>query len=77
MCVILSANPLLLTAATESPPPITDVAFALSATALQISNVPFAKLGISKQPIGPFQTIVFACAMALLYASMALIWFSI
>ena len=64
MWVILEARPLLFTAATESPPPMMVVA-PESATAWQTPMVPFAKLDISKQPMGPFQTTVFAPLMAL------------
>src|SRR5205807_6224742 len=72
ICEILSATPDWRTAATESPPPIIEVAppVVASATALAISRVPFAKAGISNTPIGPFHTIVFAPAIFCLYVSM-------
>src|SRR5260370_42152661 len=40
-----------------------------AATAFAISSVPFANAGISKTPIGPFQTIVFPLAISALYAA--------
>ena len=46
-------------AATESPPPITHLAFPLEIY-LAIASVPCAKLGASVKPNGPFHTIVFA-----------------
>ena len=58
-CVIRSARPNWLTAATESPPPTTVVPLQ-SATAFAISCVPCANSGNSKTPMGPFQTTVFA-----------------
>ena len=53
-------------AATESPPPTTTVvpASARAARNLAISNVPWAKDGISNTPSGPFQTTVLASASA-------------
>ena len=59
MCVILSPNPRLFAADAESPPPMIVVPSTF-ANASQIAIVPFAKLGISKHPIGPFQTTVLA-----------------
>ena len=66
MCEIAPANPAWCTAATESPPPTIEIAPAevAAATALAISSVPRANAGISKTPIGPFQTMVFAAAIA-------------
>jgi len=60
MCVILSPKPNWLHAAAESPPPIIVVAPSKSAIACATAIVPFAKLGISKHPIGPFHTTVLA-----------------
>ena len=57
MWLILAAKPDLLTALTESPPPMMLTA-PLSATALQTPVVPPANFGISKQPMGPFHTTV-------------------
>ena len=54
------ATPACFTAETESPPPTMDVAVALSATAWAMFMVPAAKAGISKTPMGPFQTMVLA-----------------
>ena len=71
MCVILSPNPKILTAAAESPPPIIVVA-SMSAKALATATVPCAKLGISKQPIGPFHTTVLASLIALAKSSAVL-----
>jgi len=55
------SSPAFAIAAAESPPPITVTApfLVASASDFAISNVPFAKLGISNTPIGPFQNIVF------------------
>src|SRR5207253_4061182 len=66
MCEILSATPDWCTAATESPPPTMDVApeSVAAATAFAISSVPLANAGISKTPIGPFHTMVFALAIS-------------
>ena len=61
--LILSARPNLLTAATESPPPMMDVQSA-SATARQTASVPWAKLSNSQTPMGPFQKTVLAPLMA-------------
>src|SRR5512137_479111 len=55
--VIWFASPAWLIAATESPPPIMEIAL-LAATAFAIPIVPSAKRGNSKTPMGPFQTIV-------------------
>src|SRR5207249_4568143 len=63
ICVILDATPACVTAATESPPPTIDVARDV-ATARAISSVPWANCGISKTPMGPFQTIVFERAIS-------------
>src|SRR6266849_6252740 len=65
MCEILPATPDWWTAATESPPPTMEVAplVVAAATALATSRVPFAKAGISKTPMGPFQTMVLAEAI--------------
>src|ERR1700716_4044800 len=65
MWEILLETPDWWTAATESPPPTMDVAPAVvaPAMALAISNVPLANAGISKTPIGPFQTMVLALAI--------------
>ena len=57
MWVILSERPLLVTAATESPPPMMEMA-PLSATAWATAKVPSANLGISNTPMGPFQMTV-------------------
>src|SRR6476646_2265885 len=61
-------------AATESPPPTMDVAPMLvaTATALAISSVPLAKAGISKTPMGPFQTMVLALAISAANEAMVL-----
>src|SRR5580658_11290415 len=66
MWEILLEVPDWWTAATESPPPTMEVAppDVAAATALAISSVPFAKAGISKTPIGPFQTMVLALAIS-------------
>jgi hypothetical protein len=61
MWVIFDSIPDCATAAAESPPPMIENAFD-SATARAIPNVPFANIGFSKTPIGPFQTIVRARA---------------
>ncbi|MNC95827.1 hypothetical protein D3C83_130360 [compost metagenome] len=61
MCVILSATPAALIAATESPPPMIVVPLT-AATALATASVPFANGATSNTPIGPFQTTVFASA---------------
>ena len=49
-----------LAALTESPPPITDVApfLVASTTAFRTAFVPWANLGFSKAPTGPFINIV-------------------
>ena len=66
MWLILSARPDLFTAETLSPPPMIETPpFAFtSATAAQTPKVPFENAGISKQPIGPFQTTVLAPLIA-------------
>ena len=61
--LILSAKLNLLTAATESPPPMIEVQSA-SATAYATAWVPWAKLSNSKTPMGPFQKTVLAPLMA-------------
>src|SRR3569833_1420721 len=58
MWVIWSATPAWLMALTESPPPMIEVAALLAATARAMALVPLAKLGNSKTPAGPFQTMV-------------------
>src|SRR5258708_27580937 len=58
MWVILLLTPAACTAATESPPPTMEVAPGFPATALATATVPVSKGGVSKTPIGPFQTIV-------------------
>ena len=58
-----SAIPASWTARTESPPPTT-VKPSHSATAFATANVPSAKRGHSKTPIGPFQKTVPASAIA-------------
>ena len=55
-------------AATESPPPTIEVA-SPAATALATASVPAAKGAISKTPMGPFQTIIFAEAIRPLYSA--------
>src|SRR5437764_1316522 len=67
ICVILSATFAFFTAAIESPPPIIVVPLTL-ATAQATALVPSAKPSISKTPIGPFQTTVFASAICDLYS---------
>src|SRR6185436_18979447 len=67
MCVILSATPALFTAAIESPPPMIVVP-STPATARATPLVPAANASISNTPIGPFQTTVFAPAIAAAYA---------
>ena len=62
MCVIESATPACVTAATESPPPMIVVPWT-AATARATPIVPAANGGISNTPIGPFQTTVFARRM--------------
>ena len=57
--VILSPNPSVLTAAAESPPPMIVIA-SVSARDLATAMVPFASVGFSNTPIGPFQTTVLA-----------------
>ena len=52
------------TAATESPPPTTDSAPGAPATALATASVPPANGADSNTPIGPFQKIVLARAIA-------------
>src|SRR5208283_1327371 len=71
ICEICLATPDWCTAATESPPPIIEVAPAVvaAATALAISSVPVANAGISNTPIGPFHTMVLALASSALYAA--------
>ena len=66
MWLISAALPLFFTADTESPPPmIESPPFAFTvATASHTPNVPLARGANSKQPIGPFQTTVFAALMA-------------
>src|SRR5271157_3158534 len=68
MCEICFATPDWCTAATESPPPIMDMAPAVvaAATALAISSVPLANAGISNTPIGPFHTMVLDFAISAL-----------
>ena len=68
MCETLPASPAAWIAATESPPPTIEIAplAVAAATARAISSVPFANAGISNTPIGPFHTIVFACASSAL-----------
>ena len=66
MCVILSPNPKILTAAAESPPPITVVASA-SAIALATAIVPLLKFSNSNTPIGPFHITVLASLIASAY----------
>src|SRR5271157_5720094 len=68
-CVICFATPAFFTALAESPPPITVVA-PDAASNFAMANVPSANLGISKTPIGPFQTINLAPFNAALNASM-------
>ena len=63
MCVIRSASPAFLMAAIESPPPMIVVP-ATAATARATALVPAANASISNTPIGPFQTTVFASAIA-------------
>src|SRR5579864_8144967 len=71
MCEILLATPDWCTAATESPPPMMEVAPAVvaAATALATSSVPFANAGISKTPMGPFHTMVLALPISATYAA--------
>src|SRR5215207_19582 len=64
MWEILLATPICSTAATESPPPTTLKDSAL-ATAFATARVPSAKLSFSNIPIGPFQKIVRALAIAI------------
>ena len=66
MCVMRSATPALLTAATESPPPMIVVPFT-SATARATPSVPAANASISNTPIGPFHTTVFASRSTVWY----------
>src|SRR5262249_25104937 len=68
MCVIRSAIPDCFTAAIESPPP-TIVVPLTPATARATALVPIANAAISKTPIGPFHTTVFASAIAFSYIS--------
>src|SRR6266568_1805718 len=65
-CVILSPTPAKWTAAAESPPPTIETAEE-AATARATASVPSANCGISKTPIGPFQTMVFESAMTAAY----------
>ena len=60
------ASPALLTAATESPPPMIETAplSVRSASVSAIAKVPLAKGSISKTPIGPFHTTVLQSASA-------------
>jgi hypothetical protein len=51
-------------AETESPPPTMVVASSLRATAWAMALVPWAKAGISKTPMGPFQMMVRASAIS-------------
>src|SRR3977135_2340604 len=67
MCVTRSAIPAFLMAAIESPPPMIVVPLTF-ATARATALVPAAKASISKTPIGPFQTTVFALARTFSYA---------
>src|SRR5262249_41219037 len=60
---IRSATPASWTARTESPPPTT-VKPSEPATARATANVPSAKRGHSKTPIGPFQNTVLARAIS-------------
>ena len=55
--------PAFFTAAIESPPPMIVVPFT-AATACATALVPAANASISNTPIGPFQTTVFASAIA-------------
>ena len=69
MWLIRLPRPAWFTAATLSPPPITVVASS-SASFKAMAFVPFAKLGISNTPMGPFHTTVFAPSNALENSSM-------
>ena len=60
ICDILLARPAFSTAAAESPPPITVVAFSSSANDNAIEFVPFANCSNSNNPTGPFHITVFA-----------------
>src|SRR5579859_1550079 len=71
ICEILSETPADLTAFSESPPPTTDTA-PDCATALAIATVPLSNGGFSNTPIGPFQIIVFAPAIAFENSSIVL-----
>ena len=66
MCDMRGARPALLTAATESPPPMIETAplSVRSASVSAIAKVPLAKGSISKTPIGPFHTTVLQSASA-------------
>src|SRR5579859_3533327 len=68
MCEILSATPADLMAFSESPPPTTLTA-PEAATAFASATVPLSNGGISNTPIGPFQMMVFAPAIACEYFS--------
>ena len=72
MCEIFPATPDWWTAATESPPPTMEVAprSVAAATAMAMSRVPLAKAGISKTPMGPFHTMVFALEISAAYKAM-------
>ena len=61
---IFSARPSSFSARTESAPPTTENARSFAATASATAFVPSAKRGHSKTPIGPFQKIVRAPAIA-------------
>ena len=60
MCVNLSCKPSFFIAATESPPPTTDIASLFSAIAFATFSVPTQYLLNSHTPRGPFHSIVFA-----------------
>src|ERR1700689_5211949 len=69
---IWSATPAWLMAETESPPPMMGMAPLLAATAWAMSLVKTAKLGTSKTPAVPFQTMVLALATIFSIARMDL-----
>mmetsp|Transcript_67003 Transcript_67003/g.125183 ORF Transcript_67003/g.125183 Transcript_67003/m.125183 type:complete len:247 (+) Transcript_67003:253-993(+) len=68
-CVTLSSVSYFLHAVAVSPPPMTvTVPDLVTSTILSIMDfVPFSKAAISKTPIGPFHTMVFALAIASLF----------
>jgi len=63
--VTLSSSPASAIAAAESPPPTTVTApcAVASTSARAIASVPASKGFVSKTPMGPFQTTVFATRM--------------